>query len=156
MTDLIQRSLALGVAGLAFALSACNAKPSPSMATVQLPTIQQMNDLGTRKNLDQSFAYTLTAGCDLQVSKLFNGHPIKQMLIPLSNTGFDRYNYAHGLGYAVRTVSRTGEGDQILFSTSAVESANLMLQLLEKIKLECVGMMTPERRATIQSTNGQY
>ena len=128
---------------MAIALCACTAEPPPAKAEMLSPALQstllEMTALGTRGSREQSYAYTLANNCDLHASKFFNGHPIKQMVFPLSNTEFGRYDYASGLGYAVRTVNQSGGIDNVVFEADSLDLIHSMLQLLEKIKAECIG-----------------
>lgn len=132
----------LGSLVVAITLCACTADQSPVEAGTQSPVLQsillQMSNLGVRGNGEQRYAYTLAENCNLHVTKLLNGQPIKRMFISLGESLFGRYDYAPGLGHAVRTVNQEGEIDSVVFDAPALESILSMLQLLEKIKLECL------------------
>jgi hypothetical protein len=134
--------LGLGAAVVAITLCACTADPPPS-AEARLPilqsTLHEMADLGKRGNRAQPFTYTLTPNCNLYASKLLNGQPTKQVVFALADTQFERFEYAPGLGYAIRTVNQSGGGDTVVFEASTLELIQSMLQLLERIKAECVG-----------------
>lgn len=137
-----QRLPILGTAVLVIGLCACNADPQPSIGELLSPALQstllEMTNLGARENRGASYAYTIN-NCNLHASKFLNGHAIKQMVFTLGDTNFGRYNYAPGLGYAVRTVNQAGGGDSVVFEAPSLELIQSMLQLLEKIKAECVG-----------------
>ena len=144
MNHCSQRLAALGSAVLAIILcAACTADPPPSVAGVLSPslqsTLQEMTDLGARENSEQSYAYTLTNNCNLHATRFLNGQPTKQMVFSLVDTQFGRYDYAPSLGYAVRTVNQGAGIDNAVFEAHSLELVQSMLQLLEKIKAECVG-----------------
>lgn len=139
-----KRLPARGIAVLVIIIStACNADRPPSAAEVLSPalqnTLQAMTDLGARENSEQSYAYTLTRNCNLQATKFLNGQPTKQMVFALGDTQFGRYDYAHGLGHAVRTVNQSGQIDNVIYEANSLDLIHSMLQLLEKIKAECIG-----------------
>lgn len=142
MNPCFRRWQLLGSSVMALALCACSAEPPPAEAATQSPLLhsmlQQMGNLAVRGNGEQRHVYTLAKNCNLHATKLLNGQPIKRMFFSLAEARFGRYDYAPGLGYAVRTVNQEGEIDNVVFDAPALESILSMLQLLEKIKLECL------------------
>ena len=142
MNPCFRRWQLLGSSVVAIALSACSADQLPLEAGTQSPVLQsmllQMSNLGVRGNGEQRYAYTLAKDCNLHATKFLNGQPIKRMSFSLDEAQFGPYDYAPGLGHAVRTVNQEGEVDSVVFDAPALESIRTMLQLLEKIKLECL------------------
>lgn len=98
-----------------------------------------MNVLGARANRQQTYAYALADNCDLGARKSLNANPTKQMVFLLKDTRFERYDYAPGLGYAIRSVNPGGEPGDVVFEASGLESIQAMLALLAKVKAECLG-----------------
>lgn len=133
----------LRAAVVAVTLGACTAAPPPSVVETLLPklqtTLREMNDLGAQESTAQPYTYTLTNNCNLHAAKLLNGQPIKHVVFGLADTRFERFDYAPGLGYAIRTVNQSGGGDNVVLEASTLELIQSMLQLLERIKAECAG-----------------
>lgn len=87
----------------------------------------------------QGYTYSLTNNCDLHVTKLLNGQPTKQAAFSLETAQFRRYDYANSLGYAVRTTNQSVVINDLVFESESVASIESMLQLLERIKTDCIG-----------------
>jgi hypothetical protein len=140
---------------LAITLGACSPDQPPSVAEKLSPvhqsTLQEMNVLGARGNREQTYVYTLANNCDLRATKFLNAHPIKHMAFSLKDTQFGRYDYAPSLGYAVRTVNQGDGIESVVFDAPVLESIHSMLQLLEKIKAECVGASASDDHAKLRS-----
>ena len=143
MTPFPERWSTLGVVALMTTFCACTPdKPSPAaegLSPVLQTTIKEMNVLGAQGGRRQTYAYALAENCDLRTTKSLNARPIKQMAFLLKDAQFGRFDYAPGLGYAVRSVNQGVGTEEVLFDDPRVESFLAMLELLVKIKAECLG-----------------
>lgn len=136
-------------------LCACAPDQPPSgtenLSPVLQGTLQEMNFLGAQGNRQQTYAYALAENCELRATKSLNAHPILQMAFLLRDSQFGRYNYAPGLGYAVRSVNQVAGSDEVVFDASSLESIHAMLELLVKIKAECLGASVSSDHAEVKS-----
>jgi len=145
----------LGIAILAIPLCGCSPDQLPSVAEKLSPvlqsTLREMNVLGALGNQEQTYAYALADNCDLRATKFLNAHLIKQMTFSLKDTRFRRYDYAPGLGYAIRSVNQGVAIDDVVFYASAAESIQAMLELLKKISAQCLAAPAPAGHAEMRS-----
>lgn len=154
MTPSSERWVPLGIAILMMTLCACSPDQPPSagekLSPVLQRTLQEMNALGAQGNRQQTYAYALAKNCDLRATKSLNAYPIKQMAFLLSDSRFERYDYAPGLGYAVRSVNQGIGTDEVVFDAFRLESIQAMLELLVKIKAECLGPSAPGNHVEVR------
>ncbi|MBS1139010.1 MAG: hypothetical protein H6R13_463 [Proteobacteria bacterium] len=155
MTPSTERWAPLGIAVLMMTLCACSPDQPPSagekLSPVFQSTLREMNALGAQGNRQQTYAYALAENCDLRATKSLNAYPIKQMAFLLRDTRFERYDYAPGLGYAVRSVNQGVGTDEVVFDAFRLESIQAMLELLIKIKAECLGASAPGDHVEVRS-----
>ena len=155
MTPSTERWAPLGIAVLTMTLCACSPdQPSSAgekLSPVLQSTLQEMNALGAQGNRQQTYAYALAENCDLRATKSLNAYPIKKMAFLLTDSRFERYDYASGLGYAVRSVNQGVGTDEVVFDAFRLESIQAMLELLIKIKAECLGASAPGDHVEVRS-----
>lgn len=155
MTHSTERWAPLCVAILMMTLCACSPDQPPfagkKLSPVLNSILQEMNALGAEGNRQQTYAYALAENCDLRATKSLNAFPTKQIAVLLKDSRFERYDYAPGLGYAVRSVNQGVGTDEVVFDAFRLESIQAMLELLVKIKAECLGASAPGDHVEVQS-----
>lgn len=85
----------------------CNTDNDQPLTTISLSQetqrlLEQMNSLAAEPRGQRSFRYGLQANCMLAVRPLLSGQPTQRRMVAMGATRIERFEYAPGLGYALR------------------------------------------------------
>lgn len=120
----------------------CNTGNDQPLTTISLSQetqrlLEQMNSLAAEPRDKRSFRYGLQANCTLAVQPLLSGRPTERRMVALGAMRFERFQYAPGLGYALRAPVGEAGGMMSIFEAGTMERITQMEALLHSLAVFC-------------------
>lgn len=132
------------ILGLAFvtalSLQGCSdSKGQLSTTVAKTPhaqsTLIELNENGLIPHELRTYQYAINPSCTLDVVTRLNGSPYGHLSIDLTATQFERFDFARGLGHAVRVATDMTHPN--LFTSLSNEKVERVMELLEVLRKEC-------------------
>lgn len=101
----------------------------------RMQIVENISRLTASDHRNTTYRYELIGGCQLLITKLLNGSRFSQANIDLSNTDFEIFEYAKGLGYSLRTPG--SHGKLTIFETPSPERVETAIHEFNELSSMC-------------------